>query len=73
MATAASTADPPRRSTAIPASAANGLAAATNGPRAASLLTGADVGTAATAPPFGAVPVWHPARITGTSRAASRR
>ena len=33
-ATAASTADPPRRNTVIPASTANGLAAVTNGPRA---------------------------------------
>ena len=34
-ATAASTAEPPRRSTAMPASAASGLAALTMGPRAA--------------------------------------
>ena len=70
-ATAASTADPPRRRTAIPASTASGLAAATNGPRAGRVAGVPAAWTGADAPPT--VVVWQPAsaRVDDSARTAT--
>ncbi|MND77816.1 hypothetical protein D3C80_695140 [compost metagenome] len=69
MATAASTADPPRARTFIPASTASGLAADTKGPRAGVSAVAATDSTAVV-PALGVVA--HPANINAPTAALVR-